>query len=70
MTVECSTPKTKFPEEFMNNLNYIKAADTDSNNIICLNGLQNFEGKNRICSNIFRDNKKILLEFQIKIFTD
>ena len=45
MTVECSTPATKFPDEFMNNLDDIKAADADGNNIISLWELQNFEGK-------------------------
>ena len=36
MIVKCSTPETKFPDEFMNNLNDIKAADADGNNIISL----------------------------------
>ena len=36
MTVECSTPTTKFSDKFMNNLNNIKDTDASENNIISL----------------------------------
>ena len=37
LTVKSSTPTTEFSNEFMNNLNDVKAADTDGNNIISTN---------------------------------
>ena len=63
MTVESSTPATKFPDEFMNNLDDIKAADADGNNIISLWELQNFEGKTEFAQTVLKIMEKIRARF-------
>lgn len=66
LTVKCSTPETKFPDEFMNNLNDIKAADADGNNIISLEELRNFEGKTQFAQTILEIMEKYAQDFRYK----
>lgn len=66
MSVECSTPITEFPDEFMNNLNSIKAADSDGNNIISFNELQNLEEKTEFAQTILEIMEKYAQNFQYK----
>ena len=63
MTVECSTPAKKFHDEFKNNLDDIKAADADGNNIISLWELQNFEGKTEFAQTVLKIMEKIRARF-------
>ena len=66
MTVECSTPITEYPDEFMNNLNDIKAADIDGNNIISLNELKNFEGKTEFAQTVLEMMEKYAQDFRYR----
>ena len=66
MTVKCLTHETKFPDEFMNNLNDIKAADADRNNIISLEELKNFEGKTEFAQTILEIMEKYAQDFRYK----
>ena len=69
LTVKCATPTTEFPDEFMNNLNDIKAADIDKNNIISLSELQNFEGKTEYAQTILELMEKFAQDFRYKNFS-
>ena len=69
MTVESSTPATKFPDEFMNNLDDIKAADADGNNIISLWELQNFEGKTEFAQTILELMEQYAQDFKYKKYS-
>ena len=66
LTVKCSTPITEFPEEFMDNLNNIKAADANKDNIISLNELKNFEGKTEFAQTILEIMEKYAQDFRYK----
>lgn len=66
LTVKCSTPITEFPEEFMDNLNDIKAADANKDNIISLNELKNFEGKTEFAQTILEIMEKYAQDFRYK----
>ena len=66
LSVKSSTPITEFPEEFMNNLNDIKAADADGNNIISLEELRNFEGKTEFAQTILEIMEKYAQDFRYK----
>ena len=68
MAVECSTPTTKFPDEFMNNLDDIKAADADGNNIISLWELQNFEDKTEFAQAVLEIMEKYAQDFRYRNF--
>ena len=68
LTVKCSAPTTQFPEEFVNNLDDIKAADADSNNIISLNELKNFEGKTEFAQTVLELMKKYAQDFRYRKF--
>lgn len=65
-TVECSTPIEEPPQEFMNNLDDIKAADTDGNNIISLYELQNFEGKTEFAQSILEIMQDFAQDFRYR----
>ena len=69
LTVKCSTPTTEYSEEFMNNLNDIKAADADSNNIISLWELQNFEGKTEFAQTILELMEQYAQDFKYKKYS-
>lgn len=64
MTVASSTPTKEVSTEFMNNLNDIKAADTDGNNILSLSELQNFEGKTEFAQTIMELMEKYAMNFR------
>ena len=64
LSVKCSTPITEYPEEFMDNLNDIKAADSDRDNIISLNELKNFEGKTEFAQTILEMMEKYAQNFK------
>ena len=66
LAVKCSTPTTEYPDEFMNNLNDIKAADADGNNIISLNELRNLEGKTEFAQIILEMMEKYAQDFKYK----
>jgi len=67
LTVKSSTPTTEFSNEFMNNLNDIKAADTDGNNIISLRELENFEGKTEFAQTILEMMEKYAQDFRYSL---
>lgn len=58
LSVKCSTPITEYLEKFMNNLNDIKVADVNRENIISLNELKNFEGKTEFAQTIIEMMEK------------
>ena len=64
LSVKCPTPITEYPEEFMDNLNDIKAADTNRDNIISLNELKNFEGKTEFAQTILEMMEKYAQNFK------
>ena len=64
LSVKCSTPITEYPEEFMDNLNDIKAADANRDNIISLNELKNFEGKTEFAQTILEMMEKYAQNFK------
>ena len=64
LSVKCSTPITEYPEEFMDNLNDIKAADANRDNIISLNELKNFEGKTEFAQIILEMMEKYAQNFK------
>ena len=64
LSVKCSTPITEYPEEFMDNLNDIKAADANKDNIISLNELKNFEGKTEFAQTILEMMEKYAQNFK------
>ena len=66
LSVKCSTPITEYPEEFMDNLNDIKAADANRDNIISLNELKNFEGKTEFAQTILEIMEKYAQDFRYK----
>ncbi len=66
LTVESSAPTTQFSEEFMNNLDDIKAADADGNNIISLNELRNLEGKTEFAQTVLEIMEKYAQDFRYK----
>ena len=68
MSVKCSTPITDFPKEFMDNLNDIKAADSDRNNVISLEELRNLEEKTKFTQTILEIMEKEVQNFKYKNF--
>ena len=64
LSVKCSTPITEYPEEFMDNLNDINAADANRDNIISLNELKNFEGKTEFAQIILEMMEKYAQNFK------
>ena len=64
ISVSSSTPIKEFSAEFMNNLNDIKSADTDGNNILSLSELQNFEGKTEFAQTIMEMMETYALNFK------
>ena len=66
LSVKCSTPITEYPEEFMDNLNDVKAADANRDNIISLNELKNFEGKTEFAQTILEIMEKYAQDFRYK----
>ena len=64
LSVKCSTSITEYPEEFMDNLNDIKAADANRDNIISLNELKNFEGKTEFAQTILEMMEKYAQNFK------
>lgn len=67
LSVKCSTPITEYPEEFMDNLNDIKAADANRDNIISLNELKNFEGKTEFAQTILEMMEKYAQDFRYSL---
>jgi len=57
-TVECSTPIKEPTQELMNNLDDIKKADADGNNIVSLYELKNLEGKTEFAQTILEMMEK------------
>ena len=64
LSVKCSTPITEYSEEFMDNLNDIKVADANRDNIISLNELKNFEGKTEFAQIILEMMEKYAQNFK------
>ena len=68
LTIKCTNPTTEFPEEFMNNINDIKEADADGNNIISLNELQGFEGKTEFAQTLLEIMEKYAQDFKFRSY--
>ena len=64
LTVKSSTPIAEPPKDIMNNLDDLRACDTNNDNILSLNELRNFNGKSGFAQTILEMMEKYARDFR------